>query len=139
MTGARSDLERWHAVLDALSDETAEMSDKMIMREFGADADQTSSIVRNLIRHSVGDVNVTPYEATRDALDKEKFIIRESSLPRTAEERRSLLTLILTGGHRWSDSATLAFRELDDPSDLSDEEIAGILEDLAELNGEGDS
>lgn len=136
MTGARSDRQRWHALLDALSDETAEMSDEMITREFGANADQTSDRMKNLIRNSVGDVDVTPYEATRTALRKEKARIQEASLPETPEERRSLLTQILSGAHRWSDSATLAFRELDDPSDLSDEEIAGILEDLAELNGE---
>ena len=138
MSGARSDQERWHALLDALSDETAEMSDEMIMREFGANADQATDKMRSLIRDSVGDVDVTPYEATRTALNKEKADIRESSLPGTAEERRSLLIQILSGAHRWSDSATLAFRELEDPSDLSDEEITGILEDLAELNDEDD-
>ncbi|MED5603133.1 MAG: hypothetical protein VX935_12015 [Pseudomonadota bacterium] len=139
MTGARGDQERWHAVLDALSDETAEMSDEMIIREFGTNADQTSDIVRSLIHHSVGDVNITPYEATRAALDSEKSHTREAALPKTPEERRSLLTRILSGEHRWSDSATLAFRELDNPSDLSDEEIVGILEDLADLNGEDDT
>lgn len=65
MSRARSDRERWHALLDALSDETGEMSDEMIMREFGANADQACDKMRNLIRDSVGDVDVTPYEATK--------------------------------------------------------------------------
>lgn len=136
MTGARSDRERWHALMDALSDETAEMSDEMIVREYGSSASQSADTVSNIIRESVGEVEITPYEATRAALNEAKKNARGAALPETREQRRSLLTLILAGGHRWSNSATLAFRELDDPSDLSDEEITGILEDLAELNGE---
>lgn len=139
MTGARNDRERWHALMDALSDETAEMSDVMVLREFGADAGNESDLVRSIIQASIGDViEVTPYEATRAALEREKQNAREAVLPETPEQRRSLLELILSGGHRWSDSATLAFRELDDPANLSNEEIAGILEDLAELNDESE-
>ncbi len=138
MTGARSDRERWHALMDALSDETAEMSDEMIVREYGSSAGQAADVVSNIIKESVGEVEVTPYEATKAALSAAKHRAKEVVLPETSEQRRSLLTLILAGGHRWSDSATLAFRELDDPSDLSDEEVTGILEDLAELNGEDD-
>jgi hypothetical protein len=125
--------------MDALSDETAEMSDEMIVREYGSSASQSADTVSNIIRESVGEVEITPYEATRAALNEAKKNARgAAALPETREQRRSLLTLILAGGHRWSNSATLAFRELDDPSDLSDEEITGILEDLAELNGEDD-
>jgi len=138
MTGSRSDRERWHALMDALSDETAEMSDEMIVREYGSSASQSADTVSNIIRESVGEVEITPYEATRAALNEAKKNARGAALPETREQRRSLLTLILAGEHRWSNSATLAFRELDDPSNLSDEEITGILEDLAELNGEDD-
>jgi len=138
MTGSRSDRERWHALMDALSDETAEMSDEMIVREYGSSASQSADTVSNIIRESVGEVEITPYEATRAALNEANKNARGAALPETREQRRSLLTLILAGEHRWSNSATLAFRELDDPSNLSDEEITGILEDLAELNGEDD-
>jgi hypothetical protein len=124
--------------MDALSDETAEMSDEMIVREYGSSASQSADTVSNIIRESVGEVEITPYEATRAALNEAKKNARGAALPETREQRRSLLTLILAGEHRWSNSATLAFRELDDPSNLSDEEITGILEDLAELNGEDD-
>ena len=139
MTGARSDRERWHAIMDALSDETAEMSDEAVLREFGAGADQDSNLVRSIIQASVGETGVTPYEATKAALDKDRNSALEPMLPETPERRRSLLELIMSGGHRWSDSATLAFRELNDPADFSDDEITGILEDLAELNDESDA
>jgi len=139
MTGGRSDQERWHALMDALSDETAAMSDEAILREFGGDADQASNLVRSIIHSAVGDVGVTPYEATKNALDREKENTPQSALPRTPAQRRSMLELILAGGHSWSNNATVAFRELGNTADLTDDEIIGILEDLADLNDDDDA
>jgi len=139
MTGGRSDQERWHALMDALSDETVAMPDEAILREFGSDADQASDLVRSIIHASVGDVEVTPYEATKAALDREKENTSQSALPRTPAQRRSMLELILTSGHSWSNNATVAFRELGNPADLTDDEIIGILEDLADLNDDDDA
>lgn len=139
MSRARGDQERWHALMDALSQETLEMPDEIILREYGDEAAQDSELVKTIIQAAVGELEVSPYEATKASLDREKMNAKEPALPYTPEQRRSLLEHILGGGHPWSDSATLAFRELSDPADLTDDEVAGILEDLAELNNEDDA
>lgn len=136
MTDARSDKERWHALMDALSDDIAKMPDEMALREYAVNANEDVEKVSEIIRTLIGKVEVTPYDATKKALDNLRSKAKQISLPSTPEERRALVAEIMCGSHPWSETATLAFRELNDPTSLSDEEIQGVLEDLAELSEE---
>lgn len=139
MTDTRSDKERWNAVLDALSDDVARMPDEMVLREYAQTANEDIEKVSGIIKSLIGEVDITPYKATQIALETHRNKMKQMSLPVTPEERRSLLERIMGGGHPWSETATLAFRELDDPASLTDEDIQGILEDLAELNTDKDA
>lgn len=134
MTKPRNDRERWQALLDAVSNEIADMPDDIILRELAQDDDveRVDSILKGLL----GSAPMTPYEATKAALDEHQTAVKAPLLPDTAAERRSLLAEIMSGNHTWSDAATLAFRDLTDPLQLSDDEIQGILEDLAELHAD---
>ncbi len=130
MTNARSDKERWDALLDALSDDISEMPDEMILREFSADAEKEARRVRGVIANVLGDTDQTPYEAAEEALEEHRGQAGEVSLPETPQGRRELLARIMGGGHLWSQDVTLAFRDI---TELSDGDVQGILEDLAAL------
>ncbi len=139
MTDTRGDKERWNAILDALSDDVASMQDEIILREYALIVDEDIEKVSGVIKSLIGEADITPYEATKAALEVHQNEIKDISLPTNPEERRSLLTRIMEGGHPWSGTATLAFRELEDPASLTDDDIQGILEDLADLNTDKDS
>ena len=136
MTKARSDEERWNALIDALSDDVANMPEEQLLREFSDTEPEGISKTRAILSELVGDSKVAPHELARAALERHRTNPQQPALPATPEERRNLLQVILLGNHPWAAAATLQFRELDDPANLSDEEIQGILEDLAELSGD---
>lgn len=139
MTKPQNDWERYCALMDALSEEVSDMPDEMVLREYRQTATQSAESAQRIIRSLVGEPQQSPYEATKLALERQKRSQQPSArIPETAEGRRSLLARILGGNHPWAESATLAFRELGDPAELSDEEIQGLLEDLSSLNGDMD-
>ncbi len=139
MTKPQSDWERYCALMDALSEEIANMPDEMVLREYGQMAHESSKRAQSLISSLIGERQQSPYEATKLALENQKRSRQlHANIPGTAEGRRKLLARILGGEHQWAQSATLAFRELGDPEELSDEEVQGILEDLSSLNGDLD-
>lgn len=134
MTNTSNDKERWDALLDAISDDIANMPDELVLREYAQTVDEDVSKVCAIIHNLIGDVEISPYDVTKSELARRKRETKQASIPDTPEKRRSLIARILAGDHLWSDSATLAFRDLGDPSSLTDEEIQDILEDIAELN-----
>lgn len=134
MNGTRNDQERWQALLDAVSDEITDMPNDMALRELAQDDDVEH--VKSVLEGLLGEAPMTPYEATKAALDEHQKTVTTPTLPETPEGRRSLLADIMMGNHAWSDAATLAFRDLSDPSQLSDDEVEGILEDLVELHAD---
>lgn len=138
MSKGRNDQERWHAILDSLSDEISQMPDEQLMREFSQDANEEIAHTREILTGLLGDTTVAPHTVVSAALEDHERDHQAPNLPETPEARRRLLQEIMDGLHPWSGTATMAFRDLEDPADLPDEEIQSLLEDLAELSGDED-
>ena len=134
MTNTRTDEDRWHALMDAISNDIANMPDEMVLREHVQTVDADVSAVSKIIQGLIGEIGTSTYDATKTELERYKREAKQATIPNTADERRSLIASIFAGKHPWSETATLAFRDLDNPSSLTDEEVESILEDLADLN-----
>lgn len=139
MTTKRSDKQRLDALMDAICEDIINMPDELLLREAkanGLNIREESSKVSDLINQALGNTtngHMTVFDATKNALEKARKTYIPTVLPNTAEARRDLLRQLIKGDHPLSDELTLAFRDI---TELSDDDVQGILENLSELNSD---
>jgi len=138
MTTNRNEKQRLDALMDALCEDIINMPDELVLREAKAEGlniiDECKQ-VSDLIIQALGDTNsihATVFDATKKALETFKNTHIPVALPSTAGARRDLLKKLMMEDHFLSNKLTLAFRDV---TELSDDDVQGILENLSDLDG----
>lgn len=125
------------SLIDELCDDIVDMPDDLLHKKLsfeGVDIKNESKSVASIIEQCIDKRDRTIpslYEATKNAFKEFKQGKKRIILPETSEERRSLLSEIMKGDYSLSNDLTLAFRE---ESELSDDDVTGILEDILHLD-----
>ncbi len=120
-------------VLNALAEDVAEISDKELLAEasepdLATDAEGVRSILRRVVEKFKRRKLHEAQEAYR--LAAASLAAKKYDLPKTPQERRSLLTLISSSKPQIQEMLTVQFREL---SKLSDADVESTLRKFAEL------
>lgn len=127
-------LEQLQALVDPVADAIIEMSPQEFLtfqKSIGLNPDAEQKWVKDLIATVTGTSVSTPIEATQQALQGIRHKKTPPAIPRSAKDRRSLLERLMRSDNGLlPQELTLAFRE---GKNLSDNDIEGLLEDLADL------
>lgn len=124
------------AIMDALAESVADASDEDILaeaREAGEDPARTAARIRTVLRRAAKDYEQKPLREAQRAHEESVRSIRARtfSLPRTAESRRELFTLVMNRKPELGQALlTAQHREF---NDLTDADIQSCLEQLGAL------
>jgi hypothetical protein len=134
MTHPKNDVERLRLLEDALEEMLISAPDEAVLEEVrlqGIDPAAAAAAVTRLIEAQIKLSRQSALHAARDGyLRVSESINRGLIIPATTEERRGLLQRILSRTAAMPVGLTLAFRE---GKDLSDEDVASMLADFADL------
>ena len=131
------DKQIFDSLIDELCDDIVDMPDDLLYKKLSyesVDIKRESEKSASIIEQCINQKGVTIpslYEATKNAFKEFKQGKKKIILPESSEERRSLLSKIMKGDYSLSNDLTLAFRE---ESELSDDDVTGILEDILHLD-----
>jgi hypothetical protein len=133
-TNKKSGVTKLANVLDKLSERVMSLADNELDEELkasGKDPKQVVESMRSDISQLIANNRKQRLRSARVALNNERSESRRSwTIPADASSRRTLLDQLMLSGRQMPEPLTAAFR---DRSSLSDRDIQGILEDLAEL------
>lgn len=134
MTRPKNDADRLRYLVDAIEESFLSASDDEIVDDIrlqGRDPEAAADAVRQLIQAQIKAERQKALHAAKQGLRIASLSRpRNSPIPSDAGQRRSLLDRIMSGRAAIPMEMTLAFRE---GKGMSDEDVAGLLEDLAEL------
>lgn len=132
MTGGDRDRKALDLLADALVEDILEAPDAEILAEFreaGGDPDRHAAEMRALFEKSVLTANKRRMEAAKAGAAASRRPIRPAAAPASLADARARLAAFMTSGNLPSGLTIAARKE----SDLSDDDVRGILEDLEEL------
>jgi len=135
MSRPKSDIEKLNSLLDALEESILQTPDEEIIEETrreGKDPNKVADHVRDVIASQIKDHRQKRLRAAQEGYRGSvvERTGRSISIPESPSERRTLLTNVLNRRPDVPKEITVAWRE---GRYTSDDDIASLLEDLAEL------
>jgi hypothetical protein len=134
MTRAKNDEDRLRFVIDAIEASILSSTEDEIAEDVcynGQDPHEIGESMRALIRTQIKVARQTSLRAAQKGCRHASMRIQKAAaIPSDPHERRSLLSRLMTVGGDFPREMTLAFR---DGKSISDEDVASMLADLAEL------
>lgn len=134
MTRPKNDEDRLRYLVDAIEESFLSASDDEIVDDIrlqGRDPEAAADAVRQLIQAQIKVERQKALHAAKQGLRIASLSRhRNSPIPSDTGQRRGLVDRIMSGRAAIPMEITLAFRE---GKGMSDEDVAGLLEDLAEL------